>query len=214
MVVVQTVRGKFVRKDREIDAQTEVYVGEPPSLPIPKGLAGPGMLADTIVKRWRDHLLLHLLEDIYARGGVEPARSTMCGWHSELAVLAEPLVAAMRKDAFEQPYLCTDAANVLVQHPEKCRTGHFWVLVAPARHVLFEYTADHTGDAVGDVLAGYRGYLVADAHVVYDHLYKSGALARTSSPRTPARYSNWAKTRELPDVVALLDGDPFRRASI
>ena len=78
----------------------------------------------------------------------------------------------MRADAFEQPYLCTDATGVLVQAKHKCRTGHFWVMVAPERHVLFEYTREHTSDAVDDVLAGYQGYLVADAHVVYDHLYK------------------------------------------
>jgi len=32
------------------------------------GNAGPGMLADTIVKRWQDHMPLNRLEDMYARG--------------------------------------------------------------------------------------------------------------------------------------------------
>jgi hypothetical protein len=80
----------------------------------------------------------------------------------------------MRQDAFEQPYLCTDATGVLVQAKEKCRTGHFWVLVAPERAVLFEFTHKHDSSAVDEVLAGYEGYLVADAHAVYDHLYESG----------------------------------------
>jgi transposase len=56
-------------------------------LPIPRGLAGPGMLADTIVKRWQDHMPLHRLEGMYARDGIELARSTMCGWHATLADL-------------------------------------------------------------------------------------------------------------------------------
>jgi transposase len=180
LVVARIVRPKFVRKERERDAPTEVLIGEPLELPIPKGLAGPGMLADSIVKRWQDHLPLHRLEDVYAREGLELARSTMCGWHAELAELAKPLVAAMRQDAFEQPYLCVDATGVLVQNREKCRTGHFWVIVAPERHVLFEYTPEHTGDAVDDVLAGYRGYLVADAHTVYDHLYQNGDLVEVN----------------------------------
>jgi transposase len=180
VVVARIIRPKFVRKGRERDAKTSVLVGEPLELPIPKGLAGPGMLADTIVKRWQDHLPLHRLEDVYAREGIELARSTICGWHSELATLAKSLVDAMREDAFEQPYLCVDATGVLVQHAEKCRTGHFWVVVAPERHVLFEYTAEHSGDAVDDVLAGYRGYLVADAHTVYDHLYESGEVVEVN----------------------------------
>jgi transposase len=77
----------------------------------------------------------------------------MCGWHAELADLARPLVAAKRADAFEQPYLCVDATGVLVQTKHQCSNAHFWVVVAPERHVLFEYTRQHDGDAVDDVLA-------------------------------------------------------------
>jgi hypothetical protein len=82
----------------------------------------------------------------------------------------------MRQDALEQPYLCTDATGVLVQAKEKCRNGHFWVLVAPERHVLFEFSKHHDSDAVDELLAGYSGYLVADAHTVYDHLYNEGSI--------------------------------------
>ena len=94
----------------------------------------------------------------------------------------------MRDDAFKQPYLCTDATGVLVQHPERCRTGHFWVLVAPGRHVLFEYTRDHSSDAVDEVLAGYKGFLVADAHVVYDHLYETGDVVEVNCWAHARRY--------------------------
>ncbi|HUO68335.1 MAG TPA: IS66 family transposase [Gammaproteobacteria bacterium] len=187
LVVARIVRGKFVRKDRDREA-TEVLIGEPLDLPILKGLAGPGMLADTIVKRWQDHLPLHRLEDVYSRDGLDLARSTMCGWHAELATLAKPLVSAMRADAFEQPYLCVDATGVLVQNAEKCRTGHFWVVVAPERHVLFEYTPEHSGSAVDDVLAGFRGYLVADAHTVYDHLYVDGDVVEVNCWAHARRY--------------------------
>jgi hypothetical protein len=86
----------------------------------------------------------------------------------------------MRTDAFEQPYLCTDATGVLVQAKDKCRTGHFFVVVAPGLHVLFEYTRKHDADAVDTVLAGYEGYLVADAHVVYDHLYADGNVTEVN----------------------------------
>jgi len=188
LVVARVIRPKFVRKDRERDAETDVFVAEPLELPIPRGLAGPGMLADTLVKRWQDHLPLHRLEDVYARDGLELARSTMCGWHGALADVVRPLVAAMREDAFKQPYLCVDATGVLVQQKERCRTGHFWVLVAPARHVLFEFTRDHSSDAVDDVLAGYQGYLVADAHVVYDHLYQTGDVVEVNCWAHSRRY--------------------------
>jgi len=178
MVVARIIKPKFVRKSR--DERKGVIMGPTPELPIKAGLAGPGLLADTLVRRWQDHLPLHRLEGIYAREGVELSRSTICGWHEQLADLAERLVAAMRRDALEQPYVCVDATGVLVQAKGKCRRGHFWVLVAPDRHVLFEYSREHTKDAVDSVLAGYEGYLVADAHVVYDHLYESGRVTEVN----------------------------------
>jgi len=142
-----------------------------PELPIPRGLAGPGMLAETVVKRWLDHLPLHRLEGIYAREGLPLSRSTMCAWHLQLAELVQPLLNAMWADARGQPYLCTDATGVLVQAKEKCRHGHFFVVVAPGRHVLFRFSLQHDGKAVDAMLEGFRGYLVADASSVYDHLY-------------------------------------------
>lgn len=199
IVVARVIRPKFVPRDRDRESLTKILVAEPLALPIPRGLAGPGMLADTIVKRWQDHMPLNRLEDMYARDGVELARSTMCGWHGELAELARPLLHVMRRDAFKQPFLCVDATGVLVQQKERCRRGHFWVLVAPGRHVLFEYTRDHSSDAVDDVLAGYQGYLVADAHVVYDHLYAKGDVVEVNC---------WAHCRRY--FFKALDSDPER----
>ena len=140
-------------------AETTVLQAPPPELPIDRALAGPGLLADTIVRRWQDHLPLHRLERIYGREGLELARSTICGWHESLGGLVKPLLDAMWMDARGAPYLCTDATGVLVQAREKCRRGHFWVVIAPERHVLFRYTAKHDSAAVDGLLEGYEGYL-------------------------------------------------------
>lgn len=174
VVVVETIKKKYVRKSEVGGLETKVLVGETPELPIPRSNVGPGFLADTIVKRWQDHQPLHRLEATYRREGVELSRSTICGWHMQLADLVHPLVEAMHADALAQPYVCTDATGVLVQHPERCKGGHFWVLVAPGRHVLFQFSMRHDAVAVDRLLPGYAGYVVADAHNVYDHLYKDG----------------------------------------
>ncbi len=198
LVVARVVKPKFVRRTRN-KQETIVLVGTTPGLPIPRGVAGPGLLADTIVRRWQDHLPLHRLEGIYKRDGMQLARSTMCSWHEKLADLAKPVIAAMRADAFKAPYLCTDATGVLVQAKEQCRRGHFWVLIAPGQHVLFEYTPRHTAEAVDSILAGYEGVLVADAHTVYDHLYKDGTLIEANC---------WAHARRY--FFKALSSDPDR----
>jgi transposase len=176
LVVVRTIRPKFVRRDRERGGETRVQIADAPELPIERGLAGPGMLADTLVRRWQDHLPLHRLERIYAREGMELSRQTICGWHLQLRELVQPVVEAMWADAHAAPYLCTDATGVRVQAKGECRNGHFFVVVAPERSVLFAYSPRHDGAAVDKLLAGYQGYLVADAHSVYDHLYRGGQV--------------------------------------
>jgi transposase len=57
--------------------------------------------------------------------------------------LFAPLVKAMLRDARTARYLCTDATGVLVQAPEQCKRGHFWVIVLPGRHVIFAFSDSH-----------------------------------------------------------------------
>jgi transposase len=208
LVVVRTVRPKFVPKQKleEIAAvpvppgtpedvavaSTPVLQAPAPELPLPRSLCGPGLLADTIVRRWQDHLPLHRLERIYGREGLELPRSTVCDWHAAAALLVKPLIEAMWKDALtHSAYLCMDATGVLVQELEKCRRAHFFVVVAPQKHVLFGYQPKHDSAAVDALLKGYQGFLVADAHAVYDHLYLTGDVIEVGCWAHARRY--WFK---------------------
>jgi transposase len=203
LVVVEVIKKKFIRKESQGALRTEVLSGASPELPIPRGSAGPGLLADSLVKRWQDHLPLNRLEGIYRRDGIELNRSTLCTWHGALAELVAPLVAAMHADALQQPYLCTDATGVLVQYPQRCKRGHFWVLVAPRRHVLFEFSLHHDAAAVDHLLGGYTGYVVADAHKVYDHIYGPGKATEAGC---------WSHMRQYVLDALLIDPDRVRDA--
>ncbi len=188
LVEVTVVRKKFraktdeaieaVRQERadrgatpEHDPLSWIVTAPPPELPIERGLAGPSLLANVAVRRFDDHLPYYRLENIYEREGMRFGRSTLYGWMDELRMLFAPLVAAMLDDAKTAPYVCTDATGVLVLAKEKCSRGHFWVLVAPERHVIFAFSHKHNSAAVDELLGDYRGLVVADAHSVYDHLF-------------------------------------------
>jgi hypothetical protein len=132
------------------------------------------------------------------------ARSTVCGWHGALAELIRSLI----DDSRGSPYLCTDATGVLVQAKEKCRNGHFWVVIAPERHVLYGYSPKHDSEAVDRLLAGYKGYLVADAHSVYDHLYKTGEVIEV------ACYAHCLAHDVIQRAEGIFDGDGLRRDRI
>ena len=107
---------------------------------------------------------------------------------TSLRALVAPLIKAMWEDALKAPYLCTDATGVLVQALEKCRNAHFFVVAAPDKHVLFGYTQKHNAQAVGALLGGYSGYLVADAHSVYNHLYRDGDVVEVGCWAHARRY--------------------------
>jgi len=199
IVVVRVHKPKFVPKSANTATERAVLQAPPPELPIARGLAGPGLLAGSIVRRWQEHQPLHRLERTYGREGLEIARSTMCGWHAELSQLVSPLIQSMWADAMTAPWLCTDATGVLVQALEKCRNAHFFVVAAPEKHVLFGYTPKHNAAAVDKLLGNYKGYLVADAHVVYDHLYAKGDVIEVGC---------WAHVRRY--FFKALDSDPQR----
>jgi hypothetical protein len=152
------------------------------------------------------------MERIFARQGLPLARSTICGWHAELADLVRPLVVAMWQDAFTAPYLCADATGVLVQSKEKCRNGHFWVVAAPERHVLFAYTPKQTAEIASALLAGYKGTLVVDAHAVYNHLFKNGDIVEAGCWAHARRYWWKALTTdpERAQIALALIGGLFR----
>jgi hypothetical protein len=164
------------------------------------------------VRRWQDHQPLNRLEVVYARDGLDLSRSTLCTWHGELGELARPLHEAMFIDALGSPYLCVDATGVLVLAKERCHNGHFWVLVAPDRHVLFRYSESHDGAAVDKLLPGYHGHLVADAHIVYDHLYKTGNVVEVGCWAHARRY--WWKALgsdpERANIALVYIGSLFR----
>jgi hypothetical protein len=64
-------RSKLLRAESRSTLTTDVPVGDTPELPTSRRTAGPALIADTIVKRWQDHLPLNRLEAIYRRDGIE-----------------------------------------------------------------------------------------------------------------------------------------------
>ena len=166
----QVVRPKYAKRG---EPDKGIAIAELPEHPIPRCLAGPGLLALVLVYKFADHLPLHRQEKIFERYGIHLARSTLCGWVAACAALLRYIVEAMAKDALSAHCIGTDATGVLVQAKERCRRGHFWVLVVDNEHVLFRYTPRHTSDAPKEFLRGYKGYVQADAHTVYDALYRT-----------------------------------------
>ena len=182
LVRVRVVRPKYKMPEPAVaeagapSSSTAIVVAPLPERPIPRGIAGPGLLAHVLVSKYADHLPLHRQERIFRREGLRLARSTLCGFVQGSVALLGRIVDAMWEDARTNArWVCIDATGVLVLAKEQCRRNHFWVVVAERSHVLFRFTKTHDGLVPAGLLEGFRGYVLADASSVYHELYRREA---------------------------------------
>jgi hypothetical protein len=170
---VRVVRPKY-RRPTPASGQSPIAIAELPERPIPRSVAGPGLIAHVITQKYADHLPLHRQQAIFKRQGVHLPRSTLANLVQGGTALLGTLTEAMWQDARDYAHwLAIDATGVLVLAAEQCRRGHFWVVVADNGHVLFRYTKKHDGTVPAQLLAGFSGYVIADASSVYHELYRS-----------------------------------------
>jgi transposase len=155
-----------------------------PSLPINRGLAGPGLLAHVVVGKYCDHAPLHRQVEIYAREGVDLDRSTLADWVGQCARLLRSLVDAVGAYVMAAERIHADDTTVPVLAPGngKTRTGRFWCYVRDdhpfagnaSKAVLYCYSPDRKGEHPKAHLAGFKGILQADGYAGYAGLYHQG----------------------------------------
>ena len=177
--VTRHVRPKLSCRGCESIAQAPA-----PSLPIERGLAGPGLLAHVLVAKYADHLPLYRQAEIYARDGVELDRSTLADWVGQTARLVRPLVEAVGTHVMAAERVHADDTTVPVLDPGggKTKTGRLWCYVRDDRPfagktppaVLYCYSPDRKGEHPRTHLASFRGILQADGYAGYAGLYERG----------------------------------------
>jgi transposase len=175
--VTRHVRPKLSCRSCEAIAQAPA-----PSLPIHRGLAGPGLLAHVLVAKYAEHLPLYRQSEIYARAGVELDRSTLADWVGQSARLVRPLVEAIGTHVMSAERVHADDTPVPVLDPGrgKTKTGRLWCYArddrpfagnaAPA--VLYRYSADRKSEHPRRHLVQFHGILQADGYAGYAGLYE------------------------------------------
>ena len=151
-----------------------------PPAPIARGLAGPGLLAHLIVSKFCDHLPLYRCERMLARFGVNLSRSTLCDWLAQSALLLRPLWELLLARVLQSRVIQTDDTPVRVQAQARAAAhqGRLWVQVGDADHpcLVYLYSPNREGQWPQTFLAGYAGFLQADAYAGYDALFATGAV--------------------------------------
>jgi len=174
--------------------------------PLPKelfrrGLLAPSMIAYILAAKYTMGLPFYRIEQQFASNGTCLDRGTMCRYAEDAGATLGAIVLAARDEAFAESFcLSTDATGISIQPTpiadgtrQPCRKGHFFVVLADRDHVFFEYQPKHTSAAVSEMFKGFSGYIQADAHAVYDALFRG--------PAGPDADSGSGSDTELPKEV-------------
>lgn len=147
--------------------------------PLPPQLLDGSLLdatlgAHLLVSKYGDHLPLYRLEQIYARSGIEIPRSTLCDWVIALTDRwLRPLVVAMKEHLLRQSVIHVDETPMPLQREKRVVKARQWTYSGREPKItVYEFTEDKQGEHVRSFLAGWRGYLQADAASNYDELYR------------------------------------------
>jgi hypothetical protein len=172
-----------------------------PPLLIRRGLLAPSMLARVIVQKFRFGMPFFRQEEQLEADGISLDRGTMCRSSEEVGACLGAIVLACADDARKHAFcLSTDATGVSIRpeplpdgRRQPCRKGHFFVVLADKKHVFFEFQAKHTSAAVCEMFRGFSGYIQADAHAIYDALFRGDAVDDDSE--SPSEVACWSHVR-------------------
>jgi len=192
-IVVQTVREKFLCKACEAITQPPA-----PFHPIPRGSAGPNLLAMILFNKFGLHQSLNRQSETYATEGMSLSVSTLADYVGHAAILLRGLVDLIEAHVLAGERIHHDDTTVPVMAAGETITGRIWAAVRDDRPfggvdppaVVYYYTRDRTGAHPQRQLARYTGILQADAYGGYDALYAHG---RKPGPSLEA--ACWAHAR-------------------
>jgi len=200
---------------------TEFVTVDKPKEIYERGILAPSFIAYLLTKKFRWGMPFHRLSLELASEGIALDDSTMCRYAEHVGATLGCIVDAMAKEAKETAFcLSTDATGVAIQpvrlpdgKRQACAKGHFFVVLADKDHVFFEYQPKHTSDAVCTMFRGFKGYIQADAHCVYDALFRGDArVEETDKP--PDEVACWSHCRRKFWEAAVSTKEPAAREAL
>ena len=211
--VIETVREKFSCRDCEKISQAPA-----PFHVIPRGWAGPSLLAMLLYEKFGQHQPLNRQTERYALEGVPISLSTAADAVGACCMVLEPLLRLLEAHVMASERLHGDDTTVPVLALGKCDVARCWVYVKDDRPfggldppaAMFYYSRDRRGEHPQAHLANYSGILQADAFGGADTpnstspnevLGLSGKRPVGSMPG--ARSSPWRILRKTRDVRLL-----------
>ena len=209
--VIETVREKFTCRDCEKISQAPA-----PFHVIPRGWAGPSLLAMILFEKFGQHQPLNRQVERSALEGVPISLSTAADAVGAACAVLEPLLTLVESHVMAAGRLHGDDTTVPVLALGKCDVGRCWTYVRDDRPfggadppaAMFYYSRDRKGEHPQEHLASYSGILQADAFGGYGKLYEAG---RHPGPILEA--ACWVHARRPFFAMADLEENARRKAA-
>ncbi|UXI68210.1 IS66 family transposase [Tahibacter amnicola] len=148
-----------------------------PSVPniIERGRFAPAFIAHLLVGKYADHVPFYRQQQIYARSGIELARSTMTDTSGAVGVALMPLVAAMKADLLGRGVIHADETPLAMLDPGAGKTARAYLFAYTSAHgppiTIFDFCTSRSGENARRFLGPFRGHLVVDDYSGYKALF-------------------------------------------
>jgi transposase len=171
LFVNRFVRPKYVSTDN-----TTILVAPMMERPLPKAIAGPGLLTQIIIDKYIDHLPLHRQQQRFSREKINIPYSTITDWVTNTCKLITPLYDALVKEALNSEYLHVDETPIRVLDKDKkgdTHKGFYWVYHNSLKElVVFDYQPGRGREGPSEMLKGFKGHVQTDGYSGYNFLDK------------------------------------------
>jgi transposase len=167
LFVNRYVRPKYAKANNE-----GIIIAPMIERPLPKAIAGPGLLAQIIIDKYVDHLPLYRQMERFKREGINIPYSTIGDWIKNGCTLIDPLYEALEKLIVQSNYLHADESPIKVLDKDKkgqTHRGYFWVYHNSIDGLVwFDYREGRGREGPAEILKNFKGYLQTDGYAVYD----------------------------------------------
>lgn len=170
----------------------EKIVQEPaPSRPIPRSMAGPGLLAYILTSKFDDHVPLYRQHEIFERMGADIPDTTLVDWCGAAMRTLTPLIERIEADIMASDVLHADDTPIRVLDRSAkskglgkgVKQGRIWTYVRDQRSwagqappgAVYYFSPDRKGEHPRKHLQNSTGILQADAYTGFKALYETRA---------------------------------------
>ena len=191
LVIIRHIRPKYGCRGCE----EGIKIAPMPVLLLPKSMATPELVAQTILSKYEDQIPLYRQQKQWERLGIDLPRHSCCAWVMKTADLSEPLWKLLKKDVLKSSYVQADETPVLVLKTgdsNKRKKGYMWVYRSHPPNgpssVYFEYQPGRSGQYAAEFLKDFKGYLQSDMYKGYDFIKKKEGVTHVGCMAHARRY--------------------------